>query len=126
MFLPVAISLAAVVWLLRFSAPPIAALALSIAVGYGLGATFPCDPGSPLTGSFRQTIHKLAGGIEYIGGALSFFWIKETAWPGSYAAGILVALSAILLSFESRYRGLIQRNAKSCLFLGLLAAPSMR
>ena len=125
-FLPIAISLAVIAWLLRSSDPPIAALALSIAAGYGLGAVFPCDPGSPLAGSARQTIHNLGGGIEYIGGALSLLWIGESAWHGFRFAGMLVGISAILLSFESRVRGLIQRIAESCLFLGLLAALWMR
>ena len=125
-FLPIAISLGVVAWLLRFSDPPIATLALSIAVGYGLGATFPCDPGSPLTGSVRQALHNLGGGIEYVGGALSLLWIGETLSRGFYAAGILVGISGILLSFASRVRGIIQRIAESCLFLGLLAALWMR
>ena len=125
-FLPVAISLGVVAWLVRPSDPSIAALALSMAVGYGLGAMFPCDRGSPFIGSARQAMHNLGGGIEYIGGALSLLWIGETSWPGFQAAGILVGVSAILLSFESRVRGIIQRIAESCLFLGLLTALWMR
>ena len=125
-FLPVAIALCVVAWLLRFTDPEVAALAFSIAVGYGLGALFPCDPGSPMKGSARQAIHNLGGGIEYVGGALSLLWIGEIVWRGFYTAGILVGISAILLSFASRVRGIIQRFAESCLFLGLLAALWMR
>ena len=121
-FLPVSILLAIVAWLLRSAHPPISTLALSIAVGYGLSAVFPCDPGSPLSGSVRQSIHNLGGGIEYIAGAFSLLWISQSSGRGFWVAGILVGVSAVLISFKSRVRGIIQRIAESCLFIGLLAA----
>ena len=126
LFLPVAISIGAVAWLARLTDPPIAALALSITVGYGLGAMFPCDPGSPMKGSVRQATHNLGGGIQYVGGAMSLLWMGETAWSGFSVAGILVGISAILLSFESRLRGSVQRVAETLLFSGLVAALWMR
>ena len=125
-FLPVAISLGIVSWYLRVSDPPIAALALSVAIGYGIGALFPCDPGSPLMGSVRQGIHNLGGGIQYIGGAIALLWIGESTGPGFYAAGLLVGIAAIILSFESPVRGFVQRIAESCMFLSLLAALWVR
>ena len=79
-----------------------------------------------MTGSARQAIHNLGGGIEYIGGAFSLFWIAEFAGPGFRAAGILVVVCAILLSFESKIRGIFQRIAEVCLFLCLLAALWMK
>ncbi len=121
-FLPVAICLGVIAWHMRLTAPSIATLAFSISVGYGLGALFPCDPGSPMTGSIRQAIHNIGGGVQYVGGALSLMWIGESHWPGFFAAGLLVGLSAILLSFESRIRGIVQRIAEASLYLGLLAA----
>lgn len=121
-FLPVAVALGIVAWDLRSTHPPVAALALSLAVGYGLGAMFPCDPGSPIAGSGRQTVHNVGGGIQYLGGAMSLMWIGESGGSGFRAAGLVVGISAILLSFESRVRGIIQRIAESCLFIGLLAA----
>lgn len=120
-FLPVAIALGIVAILLVSTSPQAAALALSIAVGYGIGAMFPCDPGSPLTGSFRQAIHNLGGATEYLGGAFSLFWISESAGPGFRIAGFVVAASAILLSVVGAVRGLVQRIAESCLFLALPA-----
>ncbi len=121
-FLPVAILLGIVAFLVSSTDLPIAALALSIAIGYGLSAIFPCDQGSPMIGSYRQAIHNFGGAIEYLGGAFSLFWISETTGPAFRVAGFLVAASAILLSFESPVRGVIQRIAELCLFLGLLAA----
>lgn len=125
-FLPVAISLGIVALLLGSTNPPIAALALAIAIGYGLSAIFPCDPGSPMIGSFRQTVHNFGGAIEYLGGAFSLFWISETAGAAFRVAGFLVAALAILLSFKSPVRGVIQRIAELCLFLGLLSALWLR
>ena len=125
-FLPVAILLCIVAWSLSSTHPPIAGLALAIAIGYGVGAVFPCDPGSPMTGSFSQAVHNVGGAAEYLGGALSLFLISETAGPAFRVAGFLVAASAILLSFESPVRGAIQRIAEMCLFLGLLTALWLR
>jgi hypothetical protein len=125
-FLPIAVALGIVALLIGPTDPPIAALALAITIGYGLSAIFPCDPGSPMIGSFRQAVHNFGGAIEYIGGALSLFWISETAGPVFRIAGFLVAFAAILLSFESPLRGIIQRIAELCLFLGLLAALWLR
>ena len=124
-FLPVGAVLAIVAWLQHTSNTPIAALSISIAAGYVTSALFPCDPGSPMIGSFRQAMHNVGGGIQYIGGALSLLWIAETAGPVFRAAGLLVAASGILLSFESQFRGVIQRIAEVCLFAGLLAALRM-
>ncbi|MDJ0812513.1 MAG: DUF998 domain-containing protein [Woeseiaceae bacterium] len=125
-FLPVAIMLGIVALLVGPTNPPIAALALSIAIGYGVGAIFPSDPGSPMIGSSRQAVHNLGGAIEYLGGALSLFWIAETSGPAFRVLGFVVAASAILVSFESPVRGAIQRIAESCLFLGLLTALWLR
>ena len=112
-FLPVAVALGVVALLSGSTNLPIAALALSIGIGYGLGAMFPCDPGSPITGSLRQGIHNFGGAVEYFGGAFSLLWISETAGPIFGITGLLVAAAAILLSFKSPLRGVIQRVAES-------------
>lgn len=124
-FLPIGVTLAIVAWLQHASNTPIAALSISMAAGYTTSALFPCDPGSPMLGSFRQAMHNLGGGIQYVGGALSLLWIAETAGPVFRTAGLLVAVSAVLLSFKSQFRGLIQRVAEACLFAGLIAALQM-
>ena len=121
-FLPVGITLAFVAMLQYPANSPIAALSISIAIGYVTSALFPCDPGSPAIGSFRQTMHNLGGGVQYVGGALSLLWIAETMGPVFRGTGMLVAASAVLLSFESRFRGLVQRLAEVCLFAGLIIA----
>ena len=47
----------------------------SLGFGYVMSAFFPCDPGSPLFGSWRQHAHNIAGFVEYLGTG-----IKWTHW----------------------------------------------
>ncbi len=73
-FLPVAVSVTAMVVLLWMRLPRTMLVrcgllsVLGIAVGYLGAIAFPCDPGCPATGSLRQSIHNLSGLIEYLGG----------------------------------------------------------
>ncbi|MBZ0089824.1 MAG: DUF998 domain-containing protein [Thermoanaerobaculia bacterium] len=101
---------------------PAAGLALCLAIGYLVAAVFPCDPGSPMSGSARQAVHNLGGGIEYFGGGVALIVLGETLGRGFAAAGVIVLASALLLSFPFGWRGLVQRVAEACLFGGLLAA----
>ena len=62
-FLPVGLLLLLVAYLTLPLGSETAALAWCIAVGYLVAAMFPCDVGSPLSGSWRQAIHNLGGGV---------------------------------------------------------------
>lgn len=73
-FLPVGLVMLGVAALTREIAGPSAVLAACIGTGYAVAALFPCDPGSPLSGSLR---HNFGGGIEYVGGALALFGLGE-------------------------------------------------
>lgn len=134
-FLPVGLACLAIAW--RLGAPggtggaeisdfaeASRALALCLAVGYLVAAIFPCDPGSPLSGSFRQVIHNLGGGVEYAGGTFALFTLaREAATPAPFQiAGALVMAGVIGISFASPWRGLIQRVAEAALFGGLIWA----
>ena len=121
-FLPVGVSLALVALLSVAAHPPIAALAAAISVGYVVGAVFPCDAGSPMIGSTRQQLHNLGGAAEYLGGTLSLFAIAEDYGPLFRVAGFVVGVSTVVLIFESPVRGLAQRIAEACLFIGLAFA----
>lgn len=101
-----------------------AGLAASISIGYIVAAFFPCDPGSPTTGSYRQQVHNLGGFIEYAGGAfalirsgeqdLSFYGINYKVF------GYIIIPCIILISIPSNpLRGIIQRIAELVL-LGTL------
>ena len=121
-FLPVGLVFAIVALLLRTDHAQIAGLSCAIAIGYLVAAAFPCDPGSPLVGSARQSLHNLGGAIEYVGGAYALLRIAESLGPAFRVAGFVVAAAAVLLSFESAYRGFVQRVAETCLFAGLSIA----
>lgn len=120
LFLPVGLALLLVAWLLRPALPAATALALCIAIGYLGAAAFPCDPGSPLSGTARQALHNLAGGVEYIGGGFAFMAISGTLGQPFKLAGFIVLGAAVAISVvPGHVRGLVQRIAEVCLFGGL-------
>lgn len=126
-FLPVGLLLLAVAYLARSPTPAAGALALCISVGYIGAALFPCDPGSPLTGSSRQGVHNLAGAVEYVGGGFALMIIGQDFGQPFELAAFIVLVAAVGLSIlpPAAGRGLLQRIAEACLFgcLGLAAWP---
>jgi hypothetical protein len=126
LFLPVGLVLLLVAVLLRPVSDAASMLALAIAIGYVGAALFPCDPGSPLSGSTRQSLHNLAGGVEYIGGGFALLTLARDLGPSFQAAGFVVLGVAIALTVlpSLRVRGAIQRVAELCLFGGLALAAS--
>lgn len=123
-FAPVGVILLLVAYLARSTAPESARLALCIAIGYLVAAVFPCDAGSPLSGSNRQAIHNLGGAVEYLGGAFALFRIAEHFGQPFQALGFVVLCVAIAISLPlfSPVRGLVQRAGELCLFGGLAFA----
>ena len=123
-FLPVGLVLAAVSLLQRTSAPLPAALAGVIAVGYIGAAVFRCDHGSPLQGSSSQAIHNIAGGVQYVGGALVLSQLGARDGTIYYVLSAVVVLAAVFLSVPALHasRGLAQRAGEVALFVGLALA----
>ena len=126
-FFVVGITLLLVAYLVQSYSKPVALLALSLAIGYLVAALFPCDAGSPMTGSFRQAIHNFGGGLEYMGGALAFFLIAETFGNPFQVVGLVVAGLGIALSSPPFFtiRGLLQRVAEAGLFGGLISGVAL-
>ena len=104
-------------------------LSICLGIGYVVAAFFPCDPGSPMTGTARQQIHNLGGFIEYAGGlvflmrasdqGLRFFSVDyKIAAYGVIACIILTSLP------NNPVRGLAQRVAELILFGSLLQLSS--
>ncbi len=124
LFLPIGLLLLLVAYLVRPSLPAAAALALCIAIGYIGAAAFPCDPGSPFSGTSRQALHNLFGAAQYIGGGFALMTLAETFGQPFKLAGFVVLGSAIALSVipSNSVRGIIQRTAEICLFGGLAMA----
>jgi hypothetical protein len=123
-FLPVGMLLLLVAYLALPLGIETAALALCIALGYLVAAAFPCDAGSPLSGTWRQAIHNLGGGVEYIGGAFALLRIAERFGQPFQAFGFIVFAVAIAISLRTfdSVRGLVQRLGELCLFSGLALA----
>lgn len=134
-FLPVGLAaavLVAVLWI-RLPSEKLVSIGLicllGVAVGY-LGAfSFPCDPGCPSTGTYRQSLHNLAGLLEYIGGIsglfLIYFGLRSTM-TGLFPISTLVAACtvtlAVILMFNPGLeyaQGATQRLADYTLFIWL-------
>jgi hypothetical protein len=123
LFLPIGLASLIVAWIARPASPAVAALAACIGVGYVGAALCPCDPGSPLWGSSRQTLHNLAGAVEYTGGGFALMTLAREFGQPFGMGGFVVLGSAVGLSVvpPGAGRGLLQRIAELCLFgcLGL-------
>jgi len=125
-FLPIGLGFLTVGALARQSAASgaleVASLAFCVATGYLVAAFFPCDPGSPLTGSTRQGVHNLGGAVEYVGGALMLFRLAAHHGLLFQVFGGIVAVAVVVLSLPlmASLRGLVQRLAELALVLGIL------
>jgi hypothetical protein len=96
-----------------------------LGAGYVISALFPCDPGSPLGGSGKQTMHNIGGFIEYAGGIYFLNKCRHLLLtPGfigpQWIIGFLV-VCVILISLPGfKLRGLSQRIVEFILFGQLL------
>jgi hypothetical protein len=124
LFLPIGLLLLFVAYLVHVTSPAAAALALCIAAGYTGAAVFPCDRGSPLSGTLRQAAHNLAGAVEYVGGGFALLRLAESLGQPFKLAALVVLGAAIALSLvpSNSVRGIIQRIAEACLFGALAMA----
>jgi hypothetical protein len=94
-------------------------LSVCIGVGYIVAAFFPCDPGSPWSGSSRQQVHNLGGFVEYAGG-LYFLNRANTEdiklfMDINIISGIML-ICIVLISIPGFFlRGVAQRIAEAML-----------
>lgn len=98
----------------------------SLGLGYVMAAFFPCDPGSPLMGSWQQQVHNVFGLVEYLGtgaGLMALGW-SHTKGKSSLTgvalifSGVAVLIGLVLLSAPSwsSVRGLVQRVTEMIMF----------
>lgn len=125
LFLPVGLLLGLVAALADTTA--LTGLTGCVGTGYVVAAFFPCDMGSPLSGSGRQQIHNLGGAVEYIGGAYWLTQLNPQRMVMDYnlyavAAGSLIVGSVLLSIPGLLIRGLIQRMMEGILFSSILLA----
>jgi hypothetical protein len=116
-FLPVGLLTFAAAVLVRAEAPAVAALGICLAVGYLSAVAFPCDPGSPLSGSYRQLAHNLGGAVQYVGGGASLLAMSSQGVAAYKLAGVTILGCALVLSAATRWRGVLQRVAEAVLFV---------
>jgi hypothetical protein len=125
LFLPVGLLLGLVALVADSTA--LAGLAGCVGTGYIVAALFPCDVGSPLSGSGRQQLHNIGGAVEYVGGA---YWLTQLSPQlvvldcNLYAIGaaVLIVGSVLLSLWGLPLRGLVQRLMEGVLFGSLLLA----
>lgn len=111
---------------------PVAVLAGAMGFSYFLSAIFPCDAGTPMAGSWKNTMHNLVGGVAYItiGYQLRELIDLQTGW---YANVTFIALAVFLFNFilgwPKAVVGLTQRIAETtvfmCIFMLLLKYDSL-
>ncbi|MBI1299407.1 DUF998 domain-containing protein [bacterium] len=131
LFAPVGIGLLVLAGLVRSQggAHPLAEtltlLIAAVGIGYLGAAIFPCDPGSPMGGSWRQQLHNLAGGVQYVGGAGALFVASQSLTANEstlvdwlLVSGVVVGVVAVLLSIQQVFpvRGVVQRVGEIVLF----------
>lgn len=119
-FLPVGLILLAIAFLSKDTTT--GGLALVVGLGYSVAAFFPCDVGSPSSGSWKQQIHNLGGFIQYVGAIyfisqadLSIFFISnEILLLILIVCLVAISIPAFVL------RGLAQRIAELLIFINLI------
>ncbi|WP_026603682.1 DUF998 domain-containing protein [Methylomonas sp. 11b] len=105
----------------------------SVGIAYVACSFFPCDPGAPLWGSWRQMVHNAFGGLEYAGGGLGLL-LFGIARRDNYRlamaiqlSGLLVWTGLLLMTVQELFgvRGAVQRFSEALLF-GWLAWGSIK
>jgi hypothetical protein len=95
-------------------------LSSAIGLSYLLSAFFPCDPGTPLFGTWKNSIHNIVGAACYAGMVyqLNELMDKNTGWYIDVSFTLLCFfLITFLVGFPKYFIGLIQRIAEASIFL---------
>lgn len=104
-----------------------------VGIAYVACSFFPCDPGAPLWGSWRQMVHNAFGGLEYAGGGLGLLLLGKARRENYQLAitlqlsGFLVWMGLLLMTVPGLFgvRGAVQRFSEALLF-GWLAWGSIK
>ena len=94
----------------------------ALGFGYSLSAFFPCDPGTPMWGSWKNSIHNVVGGVAYIS---MIYQLRELGdqHAGWYIEVAFISLSIFLLNFiigwPKQLIGLTQRVAETMVFVSV-------
>lgn len=122
-FLPVGIGCLIVSFATYASNHPAAFLSGVIGLSYFLSAFFPCDPETPLLGTWKNTLHNIIGGVCY---ALMAYQLNElmdtkSAWFIDMTFTMLCAFLIIfIIGFPKNFIGLAQRLAEASVFFSTI------
>lgn len=104
-------------------------LCLGVSIGYGGAAAFPCEPGCPVEGGLRQSVHNSLGLFEYGGATLGLAFLtvglkRLNAYPlmlvsGAACALVVTGFAMMLAVMPAGPAGLWQRIADYGFFLWL-------
>lgn len=119
-FLPVGLALAVISWL-SFSNQYVSLLAGAMSIGYIGGALFPVDKRAPHSGSWKNCLHNLFGGVEYFGAIAAIRMLKPELgfFSNILQGGIVVFIVGLYIPGLRKFRGLLQRVVEIGLFLAL-------
>lgn len=105
-----------------------------LGLGYVGAAMFPCDPGAPVWGTWRNNVHNLVAGAGYLGalaGMIELGRVMEDI-PAlqsiaalSQGGGQAALFGVFLLSFPSPLRGLVQRLVEAVFYGWMLLVAIM-
>jgi hypothetical protein len=119
-FLPVGLGCLIVSFARYDSNYPAAFLSGAIGFSYFLSAFFPCDPETPLLGTWKNTMHNIIGGVCYAATAyqLNELMDSKAAWFIDVTFKLLCAFLLIfIVGFPKSIIGLAQRLAEASIFL---------
>ena len=126
------------IWLfvaaLAFAVPQLAQgpgawLFASLGAGYVGAAIFPCDPGAPMWGTWRNNLHNLLAGLGYFGACAGMIELgrsmEDVAALRAIAdvsqfMGQAAFIGIFLLFFDSPVRGLVQRLLEAAFYSWML------
>ena len=119
-FIPVGLGFILLAGLIYDTNWPAAVLAGAMGFSYFLSAFFPCDPGTPTSGSWKNSIHNLVGGVAYVTMGyqlkqlidLQFGWYVEVAF-----IALAVFLFNFIVGWPKQVVGLTQRLAEAAVFV---------
>ncbi len=105
-----------------------------LGAGYVGAAIFPCDPGAPLLGTWRNNVHNLAAIAGYFGAAAGMMELArvmedipvlQSMAEVSRIAGQATFFGLFLLSFETPVRGLVQRVIEAVFYGWMLLVATL-
>lgn len=124
-FVPVGLGLMAIAYALHASDQHLSLLCGFMGLSYFLSAFFPCDPGTPLSGSWKNAVHNLIGGVCYAAMVYQLRELSELDGGAHFDVSFMLLagfLIAFVIGWPKRLIGLAQRVAEASVLISVLIA----